>query len=259
MKTMQASTSGAIVSVYGDTVVKSGPPGPVRDRVLEQAIFMVQHGSICFPRIKGMTEVGYSMELLDHIEWTEDRIEGGIFREAKDLLEQHVWRQRWHVRLFDALGPSHLDYVAAKAAIYAPRVAIPLAKWYHALASRLVTCVMHTHGDPTVDNMLQRRDGTLVMIDPIPASGHMPALLAVDLGKMLQSARGYEQVKYGYHPLGARLSCEREIFENEHDNDQQLADYFHAVHLLRLIPYQPEHLRPVFINQLEEACDAVRV
>jgi hypothetical protein len=259
MKTMQPSTSGALVTMYDDIVTKTGPKGPVRDRVLEQAIFMTQHGSICFPRIRGMSEASYSMELLDPIEWDDTRIEGGVFREAKELLEEHVWKRRTLVRASELMGKGHCAYVGARALkLVSAEACYRLVHWYHMISERVVTAVVHTHGDPTVDNMMQR-NGQLVLIDPIPATEAIPALLAVDLGKMLQSARGYEQVKYGYHPLGACLSCEREIFRGEHDNDIALAEYFYAVHLLRLIPYQPEHLRPVFTQQLEEVCSALRV
>lgn len=60
-----------------------------------------------------------------------------------------------------------------------------------------------THGDCIVDNVAYRaREGSttgqldLVVLDPIPASYALPPLRAVDVGRLIQSAIGYESVRY---------------------------------------------------------------
>lgn len=54
-----------------------------------------------------------------------------------------------------------------------------------------------THGDPLIDNVLWTIDRQLVLIDPIPACPAVPDVLAVDVGRVIQSAAGYEAFRYG--------------------------------------------------------------
>jgi hypothetical protein len=52
-----------------------------------------------------------------------------------------------------------------------------------------------THGDPTLANVMRRRDGSgIVLIDPCPPRPGIPSLREVDVGKLLQSVAGWEGV-----------------------------------------------------------------
>jgi hypothetical protein len=60
-----------------------------------------------------------------------------------------------------------------------------------------------THGDCIVDNVAYReREGSttgaldLVLLDPIPQTYALPPLRAVDVGRLIQSAIGYENMRY---------------------------------------------------------------
>lgn len=60
-----------------------------------------------------------------------------------------------------------------------------------------------THGDPIVDNLMVRKfiegievDDHYVLIDPIPPTPAIPSHRMVDLGRFIQSAAGYEQIRY---------------------------------------------------------------
>lgn len=99
------------------------------------------------------------------------------------------------------------------------------------------------HGDPTLANVLVRVHGAvldtreLVICDPIKPTGKIPSHYTVDLGKMLQSAIGWE----------------RQILDLEIDTPTAIAAVLYGephvqvcrswfwcmVHLLRILPYVP--------------------
>ncbi len=87
----------------------------------------------------------------------------------------------------------------------------------------------------------------------------MPNIRAVDLGKMLQSAIGYEHVIYGDERfphdsrLGKAKSLEMSmrVLSGQDDDDARGAWIFCMIHLVRLLPYQSRHER-VFTDLLEQ-------
>lgn len=110
--------------------------------------------------------------------------------------------------------------------------------------------VCATHGDATLDNMLH----FATWIDPIPPSDKVPAFMAVDLGKLIQSARGYERVKYG------------SAWPEHHKDDTMVALagispvlklvawYWYRVHLLRLLRYANPRIRTFAMQELNALC-----
>jgi len=60
--------------------------------------------------------------------------------------------------------------------------------------------VARTHGDCIIDNVAWRRTESelnkLVLLDPIPATSALPDLACVDVGRVIQSAAGYEVTRY---------------------------------------------------------------
>lgn len=126
------------------------------------------------------------------------------------------------------------------------RTGIRLLDWFRRLQGTLddggAWESYETHGDPTFENAM-RRGEDIVLIDPLPdvtRVGRLPALRALDLGKILQSGLGYERVRAGtqsrptiYHPVFnvVRRACQSPL-------EWKLACWFCAVHVARLIPYQ---------------------
>lgn len=96
-----------------------------------------------------------------------------------------------------------------------------------------------THGDPTFENVMARRDGSVVLIDPIPATSAVPNLRCVDLGKVLQSIGGWEQLRYSHEPQAPRPRAIDAYLDTVTDdkNEQCAARYWHVVHLMRALPY----------------------
>jgi len=104
-----------------------------------------------------------------------------------------------------------------------------------------------THGDPTLENMMQRGPQT-VMIDPVPdivLDGKVPAIRALDYGKILQSGLGYEAIRRGYR---SRWALDQPIFavvrDAARDDDEwRQACWCCALHVAKFLPYQPDDLR----------------
>lgn len=90
------------------------------------------------------------------------------------------------------------------------------------------------HGDPTLANVMLR-NGELVICDPIPAGGKIPAHWTVDVGKLLQSAIGWERHLYGM-PI-ERDACVRAVLGDLDELHQRRCWFWCMVHLLRIIPY----------------------
>src|SRR5437588_835106 len=75
----------------------------------------------------------------------------------------------------------------------------------------------------------------LLLIDPIPATPAVPDLLCVDVGKMLQSAVGWESVRYQRpfrHGVSDLTRC---LTLDEYE--WEASSYWCGVHLLRTLPY----------------------
>jgi len=89
------------------------------------------------------------------------------------------------------------------------------------------------------------------LVDPIPADGvNIPRLKAVDLGKLLQSALGYERVKADGEYFSPDFGAAEAVLIDESEFDRMLSWYFCYLHILRLIPYHTSKKRKVFRDWL---------
>jgi hypothetical protein len=148
---------------------------------LEQATFMLFLGEKVCPRILSMDNDGYVMEYLHPVTVIPDSL---YYQEQ--FLNTHVWNR--------------------------PLEDVPYAKqigdmsWVKELEESIKVCVPGwaldnaclIHGDPTLDNTLESRDGFIRITDPIPPHRLIrPSIRAVDHGKILQSFLGWEVVLRG--------------------------------------------------------------
>ena len=173
----------------------------------------------------------YTMELLSSIpiELMDTR---ATIAATADILTRDVWSKPAAVKL-------EVEAHIARTA--------PLMKYVHGDTEDMLATAFHsidwdaqvpvlTHGDPIIDNLMMRGD-QLVLIDPIPATTALPDLRCVDLGRLVQSAAGYEQVRYKLAgpdivPLGGLLEsyCSSAA-------EVKATLYFAAIHLMRSMVY----------------------
>jgi hypothetical protein len=226
--------SGAVITNKRDgTVTKTG--GLV-DRTIEQGEWILRHGGDAFPKNVEILEDGYRMERLDFIEYFDVGSDFSI-----DTLRQSVWSQpavvpptRETVRLLQEKMMHTFDKHLAGTLGQSEKVAI-LEDATHAGngAYRLRHCL--THGDPTAENIMVRPGYGKVFIDPIRATEVVPDSPAVDVGKVLQSAYGWEDAKYGTGIMAYKPSDIKQAL-----NDDELfavGESWAVVHVMRAIPY----------------------
>lgn len=211
--------SGATIIVLdGDVVVKANGG----DRLNLQAEWLTTYASPGVVRVLGAWHGGYAMERL------EPPIETPRPEEIVALLKRYVWR---HSPVIEPRWENILGYAELKAKEWWPEVTDELIKGLQWCQDQTLTrCLVH--GDPTIENVMSRFSD-LVLIDPIPATEYAPDLLAVDLGKVLQSVCGYESVITGGwgHPEN------RSWLRTFNAAEQVAAKHFCLYHIVRLLPY----------------------
>lgn len=94
------------------------------------------------------------------------------------------------------------------------------------------------HGDPTLANVMFRKNPLtpLVICDPIVPQGKIPSHYTVDIGKMLQSAIGWENLLFGLEQ--DNTACVAAVFGKDPSGLEVRRGWFWCmVHLLRILPY----------------------
>jgi hypothetical protein len=226
--------SGAVITDNNDgTVTKSG--GLV-ERTREQGEWIIKHGGNVFPKNVKIIEDGYTMEKLEYIEYY---FVGSDF--SIETLKNHVWTQRAIVpptkntsvlleqkmaHTFDKHLKDVLDDQVRSAIIQ------DASKAGHG-AYKLRHCL--SHGDPTAENIMVRPGHGMVFIDPIRATEVVPDSPAVDVGKVLQSAYGWEDAKYSTEMVAYLPSDIKDVLRD--DELFAVGQSWAVVHIMRAIPY----------------------
>lgn len=182
-------------------------------RVRDQGIWLRRYDeSICLPAVNEIYANGYLMERL--IEESLPVKYDDVLKMCQDILTtlaNDLWHRestgvRFNIEFdYDVVRPRnvHRRYVAGLLKDVGLQSLRKIMKGYEDRITwhRLRTGL--THGDPIIDNVLYRRSKTqweidrqLVLIDPIPACPALPDVLAVDVGRVIQSAVGYEALRY---------------------------------------------------------------
>lgn len=240
------STSGASL-----LVLKTAPEGPLRRRVVAQGEWLASYDDPGIVRVMNVYDDGYSMPFLHTPSWplTSPEI---CTMSVLDILER-VWQQLPRARTQMNVFRSYVD-----------RLNQPLLNdWLNEFADSDFEAACDVHGDPTLENLLFSADGTPVLVDPLPDAvldGKTPSIAALDLGKVLQSALGYELVKRG---IQASWSWDKSIAGQVRkacasDKEYDLARFFAAFHVARFIPYQTEYLAGQWRCWFPEIVDFLR-
>lgn len=209
-------------------------------RVLEQGMWLEENRAPSLPTVYGTGEVlgedEYSMEALHPIaiEHLDTR---SIIAATVDMLTRDIWskaavvslERRQHVARYEPLrqfiGPAD-DHLM--------KAAFEKIKWGD------LTSVL-THGDPIIDNLMLREGDyeadQIVIIDPIPATPAIPDLKCVDLGRLLQSAVGYEHIRYDLHGPAMQHPSWFVSLYCDSDEEAKATLYFGAFHLMRSMMY----------------------
>lgn len=231
---MRRGSSGATIRLYAD-----GSVGKLcrtdSGRTAAQGRWLSAHRSAALPRVMSLHELGYQMEpLVSAPIWALDH--HIVLHQLVGILDQYIWSQPaevwWSRHAFNDKISALLDTFKLDDVIRSTLLRLrDSVDW-----SALPTCL--THGDPTLDNVMFRpATGELVVADPVPATPAVPDVRAVDLGKMLQSAVGWERVRYGGYSSGARFGPAAVRTHAVDANEWRATVLWCAVHVLRALPY----------------------
>lgn len=211
--------SGARVDVHEDYVVKVMPDAA------EQAALLERLGADVGPVVFAKGEGLYVMERLDPL--PADVSTAALLREARAVLER-VWAQGAPERPFVFTTWSQRFKTWAEDA-GEPR----LWTWAKRLYAPYGAVAALTHGDPTLANAMHR-EGEMVFIDPLPARGKIPPLREVDVGKLLQSALGWEHILDPEGWSRGTVDDVNAVLEPEAPEMHERIWFWCAVHLTRI-------------------------
>lgn len=190
----QLPPSGTVLTLTGAFVEPGPAPGLVTKRggsadLLLQSEIMARAGVSVFPEVSHRYRDSYAMEALlpqpTPLNYAEHlaRLEG-IRQEMLPSIWRHPpvafprapggWKQETHEWL-RAHAPHMIEAFDDLYANYDPD-----------------ECLIH--GDPTLSNLMVTQRRRVKMIDPAPPRAGLPQLKEVDLGKLLQSAMGWEHL-----------------------------------------------------------------
>lgn len=145
-----------------------------------------------FPRPTDVREEGFTLPFLT----INPKRASQVQREVLLLMRDTVWKEVLPARRFLSQGELVRNLarflVGRGDSFLVTRLGKFAAQFDHREFFHDTTLI---HGDPTMENTLFLGK-SFVLIDPVPDDVKIPRNKYVDLGKMLQSAFGYEKIKY---------------------------------------------------------------
>ena len=233
---VSAGLSGAeVVQIDGRTVIKRG--GDV-EKTIAQGRWIRENTSPAMPMVFELTEDGYVMEKLERIDYWNVRA-GDVVR----LLRSNVWSRPPRVAPSEQTFMALRDKVLGNITADAVKEKVDAVAYGNAILRAVSDAYRYSlkvkatlsHGDPTAENVMNRHGYGPVLIDPIGATVAVPDSPCVDVGKMLQSAYGWEAAKYGTDV--SAYSCEE--VRNAVADDELFygGQAWAVVHVIRALPY----------------------
>lgn len=111
------------------------------------------------------------------------------------------------------------------------------------------------HGDPALSNLMLRGDHTLIITDPMPRMEYraeIPSLKEVDMGKLIQSAMGWERM-LGCDAANSMWEDQEEVLRLIPETHQAKAMLWGAIHLARVAIRAPKKGRWKIAGWAEDA------
>lgn len=254
-------SSGARLVETAESVIKRDTE-VTGTRVRDQGIWLCQHEeSTLLPAVNFVYHDGYEMEkiVIPDLPKTWHDVRGLC---ADVLLElDQLWFAEFTGRVPDLAVIDEYDHRSYVTELLRDVGLRQLRRQLHGFADRInwhCLEVGHTHGDGIIDNLGYRSgdkefrrerqpmllERQLVLLDPIPACPALPDVVALDVGRVIQSAAGYEAARYvgvGQTqlftvPLIERVEYVLNTWMGPGDfdlNEARAALHFSVIHMLR--------------------------
>jgi len=216
-----------------------------------------------FVKILALSDAGYSMERGYNV---ASELEIDALYTSMDTLRHNLWPCRSHrwqqperfqaATLIERLIHTNLVYSGRFDQLVGR---VPSDRWVRDLVYSVFAVGMGVkaqqqciHGDPTASNLVATSRG-LRWIDPIWRD-YIPGDPHVDLGKAYQSILGYENVLRGAERLATFEEKAADIYRMASvlDLEPALGMRWCMIHMLRLLPYQTDRDRDIFIRWFTE-------
>lgn len=168
-------SSGNSGNTLTEAVMKLGPG------CAQEGAFCEFLGPKIAPKIFALIPNGYVMEKLEKPE-----IHEASLLVIESALEEHVWCR-------EAIPISNDETWVEKLKKYGINTDLSMAG---------TPCL--AHGDPTLSNLLHR-GGYPILADPRPPRDFIPQCKETDMGRILQSALGWEVAAYGWPKVDFKL------------------------------------------------------
>jgi hypothetical protein len=245
--------SGATIKIGANFCYKFAYRRDLVERLWAQAAYMVSLSNtsvrpIC-PKVLDITNHGYRMsrcktvhDIHGHVIDTETQQR--LLVAAYQRLQDQVW-EKPRINPQDDDWLDHLTSYMKKVFAHS---AVAIAKTDRQTIERALPDLalmqfdsVRIHGDATLDNILYGKgpDGNnlLFVSDPLPPDKRIPAARVVDLGKLLQSAHGWEFLKYdGRWAAPSTENIER-LLHMIPERERYGAAIWFGIHVARIIPY----------------------
>lgn len=250
---MTRGSSGATISILGDRAVKMSHETNTGQRIMNQGLWLQRHQSPAVPQVFQVYARSYVMErLIVPPFWALDH--QVIFDHLLATLSVNIWSQPAEVEYEDSTATT-VKYHRLCDAFGLDEVRIQLDELSRGIFWRdLKRCL--THGDPTFDNVMFREDDAqtgVVIADPIPATPAIPDIRAVDLGKILQSLLGWEEIRYDLRSFKLRIGTEDLHRCVRDENEWRATIFWSIVHMLRAMPYVDDNVRTKLKGRINAA------
>lgn len=251
-----STRSGACLRIGRRAVRKTATTPTGAELLTQQAQYMRRVGAPFVP-VRGILPGSYAMPRL--VPWVATSAKRDTVHRLLDVratAEQHLWRPT-HRALPADWAKVHAHYM--RKLFKQHRLSDLLWDRFSRRLDLIVQLGVHRnaeiiHGDLTLENTVTAPDsGDILFIDPLPNRPYIPNVRAVDLGKLLQSARGWEIHKDN---PGASIpwnvaEAESAVFGGYGAAMRYAARYWYTVHCVRLLRYVSPSVQAFYIREAQ--------
>lgn len=215
--------SHATITIEESSVLKTG------DNVFEQGKLCESYPlNLVCPKVLEKFDNSYRMERLDELTAHDREFAFRTMKYVRQLLARHVWS------IPDTVGPEYRNWRYRLSQKFHDVTGLDIEPLVDSLwidQSQWQTI----HGDPTMSNTMRRGNvGELVLIDPL-RSPYIPPHWTVDMGKLLQSCIGWENIIDAWQYDGG-LAAHR-LTAGMDDLTLRRSWFWCMIHCMRIIPY----------------------
>lgn len=188
------------------------------------------------PAVYEVFKDGYAMQALEHPPLRTQQQVSDLLQKTHDVLRDFYWFQPTCVRMNDRWDVHLIQWLHGTCPHHASET-VQLLRRVYSPGLQVVARPCLIHGDPTLANVMVDATGRLRLIDPIKPMGKVPSFCEVDMGKLLQSAMGWEHTLAPDRCVQPWPRHQYEVLAGYDQVIKARAWFWCAVHALRVLPY----------------------